>query len=173
MPNLEGFVWAFALLASLEASPPQSARFAVDDLTRVTPTVLATVEPRAGAPASSWIRMYFYSYDLTPIQRQMAVTGRDPALLRNWEAILQITVDPVGAVSAMDLALPGRLCAVVQTNQDAALAVQHFEFDGRHLRLKSKAFSICELKSEDVPRQRFEWDVTLDTHVVAKTSNLQ
>ena len=65
---------------------------------------MATVEPRASAPASSWIRMYFYSYDVTPIQRQMPVTGRDPDLLRNWDAILQITVDPVGAVSAMDLA---------------------------------------------------------------------
>ena len=53
--------------------------------------MLATVEPRAGAPASSWIRMYFYSYDVTPIQRQMPVTGRDPDLLRNWDGILQIT----------------------------------------------------------------------------------
>jgi hypothetical protein len=170
---MESVFWAFAVLLSLEISPAQSARFAVDDLTRVAPTVLATVEPRAGEPASSWIRMYFYSFDLTPIQRQMAVTGRNPVLLRNWEAILQITVAPNGAVSAMDLALPGRVCAVVQTNQDAARAVQHLEFDGRRLRLKSKAFSICDLKFEDVPSQRFEWDVTLDTPVVAKTSNLQ
>jgi hypothetical protein len=170
---MEGFLWAFALLASLETSSAQSARFAVDDLTRATPTVVATVEPRAGAPGSSWIRMYFYPFELTPIQRQMAATGRAPALLRRWEAILQITVDPRGTVSAMDLALPGRPCAVVQTGQDAARAVQHFEFDGARLRLKSKAFSICDLKVEGVPSQRFEWDLTLDTPVIPRASNLQ
>ena len=170
---MEGFFWAFALLASLETSPAQSARFAVDDLSRVTPMVVATVEPRAGVPASSWIRMYFYSSDLTPIQRHMAATGRDPALLRQWEAILQITVGPNGAVSAMDLALPGRPCAVVQTSQDAMRAVQHFQFDGVRLRLKSKAFSICDVKVEGVPSQRFEWDVDLDTSVVARLPNLK
>jgi hypothetical protein len=169
---MEAF-WAFALLTSLELSPAQSARFAVDDLTRVTPTVVATVEPRAGVPGSRWIRMYFYSRDLTPLQRRIAATGRDPGLLRNWEAILQITVDSRGEVAAMDLALPGRVCAVVQTNQDATRAVQHFEFDGTRLQLKSKAFSTCDLKLEDVPSQRFEWDVTLDTVVVARSSNLE
>ena len=170
---MEGFLWAFALLASLETSPAQSARFAVDDLTRVTPTVVATVEPRAGASGSSWIRMYFYSFELTPIERQLAATGRDPDLLRNWEAILQITVDPNGAVSAMDLALPGRPCAVVQTGQDVAKAVQRFQFDGSRLQMKSKAFSICDLNVDGVPSQRFEWDVTLDTFVVARASNLR
>jgi hypothetical protein len=170
---MESFVWAFALLTSLDASPAQSARFAADELTRVTPTVVATVEPRADTPGSSWIRMYFYSFELTPIQRQMAATGRDPALLRNWEAILQMTVDPNGAVSAMDLALPGRPCAVVMTSEDARRAVQHFEFDGWRLRLTSKAFSICDLKVEGVPSQRFEWDVRLDMPVVARASNLK
>lgn len=170
---MESFLWAFALLTSLETSPAQSARFAVDDLTRTTPAVVATVEPRASTPASSWIRMYFYSSDLTPIQRTLAATGRDPALLRKWDAILQITVDPNGNVTAMDLALPGRPCAVVQNRQDASRAVQQFAFDGKRLQLKSKAFSICELKVEGVPSQRFEWDVTLDTSVVAKASNLK
>jgi hypothetical protein len=170
---MEGFVWAFALLTSLETSPAQSARFAVDDLTRVTSTVVATVEPRAGAPGSSWIRMYFYAVELTPIQRQMAATGRDPALRRQWEAILQVTVDPNGKISAMDLALPGRPCAIVQTGQDAARAVQHFEFDGARVRLKSKAFSICDVKVEGVPSQRFEWDVTVDTPLVVRASSLE
>ena len=170
---MDSFFWAFALLATLETSPAQSAQFAVDDLTLVTPTVVATVEPRAGAPASSWIRMYFYSRGLTPIERHLAAIGRDPALLRSWEAIVQITVDPNGHVSAMDLALPGRPCAVVQTSQDAARAVQHFEFNGASLRLKSKAFSICDLKVEGMPSQRFEWDLTLDTPVVARASNLE
>ena len=170
---MEGVFWAFALLASLDTSPAQSARFAVDDLTRVTPSVVAMVEPRAGAPGSSWIRMYFYSFDLTPIQRHLAATGRDPGLLRKWEAILQITVAPDGSVTAMDLALPGRPCAVVQTSQDASRAVQHFAFDGNRLQLKSKAFSICDWKVEGVPSQRFEWDVILDTPVVAKASNLK
>ena len=170
---MESVFWAFAVLASLQTSPAQSARFAVDDLTRVTPSVVATVEPRADAPGSSWIRMYFYSIDLTPIERYLAATGRDPELLRNWETILQITVNQNGAVSAMDMALPGRPCAVAQTSQDAARAVQHFEFDGARLRLKSTAFSICDLKVEGVPSQRFEWDLTLDTPVVARASNLK
>jgi hypothetical protein len=170
---MEGSFWAFALLASLTTSPAQSARFSVDDLTRVTPTVVAMVEPRADAQGSSWIRMYFYSFNLTPIQRHLAAIGRDAALLRKWEAILQITVDPNGNVSALDLALPGHPCAVAQTSQDAARAVQRFEFNGARLRLKSKAFSICDLKVEDVPSQRFEWDVTLDTPVVPRASNLK
>jgi hypothetical protein len=170
---MEGFLWAFALLASLETSPSQSAQFAVDDLARVTPTVVATVEPRADAPGSSWIRMYFYSFELSPVERQLAATGRDPDLLRNWEAILQITVGPNGTVSAIDLALPGRPCAVVQTGQDAAKAVQHFDFNGGRLQLKSKAYSICDLKVEGVPSQRFEWDLTLDTPAVARASNLK
>jgi hypothetical protein len=170
---MEGFLWAFALLTSLETSPAQSARFGVDELTRVTPTVVATVEPRAGAPGSSWIRMYFYSLELTPIQRQRAATGGDPALLRKWEAILQITVDPQGSVSAMDLALPGRPCAIVQTGQDVARAVQHFEFNGARVRMKSKAFSICDVKVEGVPSQRFEWDVTVDTTLVTRVSSLK
>jgi|SRR5262245_7984387 len=169
---MESVFWAFAVLASLETSPAQSARFAVDDLTRVTPSVVATVEPRADAPGSSWIRMYFYSIELTPIERYLAATGRNPELLRNWETILQITVDPNGTVSAMDMALPGRPCAVAQTSQDSARAVQHFEFDGARLQLNSKAFSICDLKVEGVPSQRFEWDLTLDTPVVARASNL-
>jgi hypothetical protein len=170
---MEAAFWAFALLTSLETTPAQAARFAVDDLTRETPAVIATVEPRSGAPASSWIRMSFYSLDLTPLQRHVAAIGRDPALLRHWEAILQLTVDPSGAVSAIDLALPGRPCAVAQTIQDARRAVQQFEFDGARLRLKSKAFSICDLKVEGVPSQRFEWDVTLDTTVVARSPNLR
>lgn len=170
---METALWAFALLTSLETSPAQSARFAVDDLTHNTPTVVATVEPRADTPGSAWIRMYFYSFDLTPIQRYRAATGVDPALMRQWEAILQITVDPNGSVSAMDLALPGRPCAVAQTAQDTARAVQRFEFDGTRLQMKSKAFSICTSKVEGVPSQRFEWDLTLDTPVVARTSNLQ
>ncbi len=170
---MDGFLWAFALLASLETSPAQSARFAVDDLTRVTPTVVATVEPRAGVPGSSWIRMYFYSFALTPIERQIAALGRNPSLLRNWEAILQITVGSNGTVSAMDLALPGRPCAVVQTDRDAKLAVQQFEFDGARLRLRSRAFSICDPRVEDVPSQRFEWDLALDTPVVARASSLK
>lgn len=170
---MEGFLWAFALLTSLETSPAQSARFAVDDQIRVTPTVVATVEPRADAPGSSWIRMYFYAAPLTPIQRHLAATGRAPALLRQWEAILQMTIDPQRNVSGIDLALPGHPCAVAQTSQDAARAVQQFEFDGTRLRLKSKAFSICDLKVEGLPSQRFEWDVELDTPVVARTSSLR
>jgi hypothetical protein len=117
--------------------------------------------------------MYFYSLELTPIQRQLAAMGRASALLRNWEAILQVTVAPDGTVSAMDLALPGRPCAVVQTGQDVMRAVQHFQFDGSRLQMKSKAFSICDLSVDGVPSQRFEWDVTLDTPVVARASSLK
>lgn len=170
---MEGLLWAFALLTSLETSPAQSARFAVDDLTRITPSVVATVEPRSDAPGFAWIRMYFYSLELTPIQRQLAAMGRASTLLRNWEAILQVTVAPDGTVSAMDLALPGRPCAVVQTRRDVMRAVQEFHFDGSRLQMKSKAFSICDLSVDGVPSQRFEWDVTLDTPVVARASNLK
>ena len=103
----------------------------------------------------------------------MAATGRDRALLRSWDAILQFTVDANATVAEMDLALPGYVCGIVQSRRDVALAVQHFQFDGTRLRLKSRAFSVCTLKVEGVPSQRFEWDVDLDTPVVTRTSNLQ
>jgi hypothetical protein len=167
------FFWAFIVLASIERGPVPSAHFAVDHQTRVTPTVIATVEPRAGVRGASWIRLYFYAADLTRTEREMAATGRDPGLLRRWDAILQITVDANASVSEMDMALPGYVCGIVQSPRDAAIAVQDFRFDGARLRLKSKAFSVCDLKVEGVPSQRFEWDVTLDTEVVARASSLQ
>ena len=170
---MELWFWAFIVLASLEGGPAQSARFAVDDLARVTPTVVATVEPRAGVAGASWIRLYFYASELTSTQRQMAATGRDPELLRSWDAILQLTVDANATVSEMDLALPGYVCGVVQTGRDVAIAVQHFQFDGTRLRLKSRAYSVCDRKVEGVPSQRFEWDVDLDTAVIPRASNLQ
>jgi hypothetical protein len=52
-------------------------------------------------------------------------------------------------------------------------AVQNFQFDGSRLQMKSKAFSICDLSVDGVPSQRFEWDVTLDTPVVARASSLK
>jgi len=91
---MEGFLWAFALLASLEASPAQSARFAVDDLTRVTPTVVATVEPRAYASGSSWIRMYFYSFELTPIERQLMGASFIVSITQVSASMLAIRIAP-------------------------------------------------------------------------------
>jgi hypothetical protein len=168
---MASFFWAFTLLATLEG-PSQSARFAVDDLTRVTASAVATVEPRADAPGHSWIRIYFYAFELTASERQLAAIG-DRSVLKKWEAILQLTVDDNHAVSQMDLALPGHLCAIVQTRRDASLVMQNFQFDGSRLRLKSKAFSICDLRQDEIPGQKFEWDVDLDTAVVARASTVR
>jgi hypothetical protein len=169
--SMASFFWAFTLLATLEG-PSQSARFAVDDLTRVAASAFATVEPRADAPGHSWIRIYFYAFELTPTERELAAVG-DRSVLKNWEAILQLTVDESDTVSQMDLALPGHLCAIVQTQRDAALVTQTFQFDGKRLRFKSKAFSVCDLKQDEIPGQKFEWDVDLDTAVVARASTLR
>jgi hypothetical protein len=168
---MASFFWAFTLLATLEG-PSQSARFAVDDLTRVAASAFATVEPRADAPGHSWIRIYFYAFELTASERELAAVG-DRSVLKNWEAILQLTVDANDAVSQMDLALPGHLCAIVQTPRDASLVMQNFQFDGKRLRLTSRAFSLCDLKQDEIPGQKFAWDVDLDTPVIARPSNLR
>lgn len=169
---MEFFVW-LSMLSTLFAPHLQAGRFSVGDDTTTPTTILATVEPRAGAPGYRWLRIYFYSSELTPSQRVMAASGRDEETLRSWAAILQLTVDDEANVSQIDLAVPGHMCTVVQTDSDAEKALQEFQFTGRYLRLKSRAYSVCDLKLLGIPNPTFEWDVALDTPVVARKSRFE
>jgi hypothetical protein len=166
---MEFFLW-LALLPTIVAPHIQAARFDVEGDTTTPATILATVEPSAG---NRLLRIYFYSSELTPSQRAMAASGRDEETLRSWAAIVQLTVDDEATVSKIDLAVPGHMCTVVQTDSDAAKALQEFAFDGRYLTLKSKAYSVCDLKLVGIPNPTFEWDLDLATPVTARKSRFE
>ncbi|HEY7192016.1 MAG TPA: hypothetical protein VH436_35960 [Vicinamibacterales bacterium] len=169
---MEFFLW-LALLPTIVAPHIQAARFDVEGDTTTPATILATVEPNTGAPGYRLLRIYFYSSELTPSQRAMAASGRDEETLRSWAAIVQLTVDDEASVSKIDLAVPGHMCTVVQTDSDAAKALQEFEFNGRYLKLKSKAYSVCDLKLLGIPNPTFEWDLDLATPVTARKSRFE
>ena len=169
---MEFFLW-LALLPTIVAPHIQAARFDVEGDTTTPATIFATVEPSPGVPGYRLLRIYFYSSDLTLSQRLMTASGRDEETLRSWAAILQLTVDDEATVSKIDLAVPGHMCTVVQTDSDALKALQDFQFNGRYLRLKSKAYSVCDLKLLGVANPTFEWELDLATPVVARKSRFE
>ena len=169
---MEFFLWLL-LLPTIIAPHIQAAHFEVEGDAFTPATILATVEPRAGTPGYRWLRIYFYSSELTPSQRVMAASGRDEETLRSWAAIMQLTVDDEATVSQIDLAVPGHMCTVVQTDSDATKALQDFQFNGRYLTLRSKAYSVCDLKLLGSPNPTFEWDVEFNTPVIARKSRFE
>jgi hypothetical protein len=167
---MELLVWLSLMASTLVAPHVAAARFDVDGDTTAPSTILATIEPKAGAPEDKWIRIYFYSSESTaPQQTLIAAT---PDHVRNWAAILQLTVGANATVSQIDLALPGHVCTVAQSGSDAARAIQTFEFDGQSMRLKTNAFSVCDLKLLGIPNPTFSWNVDIDTPLVARPSSL-
>jgi len=169
---MEFFLW-LALLPTVVAPHIQAARFDVEGDTATPATILATVEPRPDAPGYRLLRIYFYSSELTSSQRAMAASGRDEETLRSWAAIVQMTVDDEATVSKIDLAVPGHMCTVVQTDSDATKALQEFQFNGRYLKLRSKAYSVCDLKLLGIPNPTFEWDLDLATPVASRRSRFE
>ena len=169
---MEFFLW-LSLLSTILVPRIDAAQFAVEGDTTTPATILATVEPQAGARGYRLLRIYFYSSELTLAQRVKAASGRDEETLRSWAAIMQLTVDDEATVSKIDLAVPGHMCTVVQTDSDALKALQEFQFNGRYLRLKSRAYSVCDLKLLGVPNPTFEWELDLDTIVIARKSRFE
>ena len=169
---MEFFLW-LALLPTVVAPHLPAARFDVEGDTTTPATILATVEARPDVPGYRLLRIYFYSSELTPSQRAMAASGRDEETLRSWAAIVQLTVDDEAMVSKIDLAVPGHMCTVVQTDSDATKAVQEFQFNGRYLKLRTKAYSVCDLKLPGIPNPTFEWDLDLATPVASRKSRVE
>jgi len=156
--------WTLALLIAASTSSAQSATFRVDCVTSTPSTVVATIQPRPGAPGYSWLRIYFYS-SLTESEREQVERGGTDAHRTHWAAVLQLSLDARSTVWQIDLSLPGHSCTIAESDRDANSALQAFQFDGGRLVLKTKGVHVCDMRSLGISNQRFEWDVSVDTRV--------
>ena len=161
--------WPSALLMAVVVTSAQTAKFGVDGVTTSPPTIVATIEPRMGAPGYSWLRVYFYS-SLAGGDRTNAAKGLFESIGTPWAAALQFTIDKTSTVWQVDLSLPGHTCTIAESDADSRKAFQEFLYDGRRLRLKGKgAVCLCDSLRRRTNRT-FEWDVDFETPVVAKLS---
>jgi hypothetical protein len=158
--------WPSALLLVAAVTSVQTARFGVDGVTTTPSTIVATVQPRIGAPGYSWLRVYFYP-SLTGGERASAAKGLVESIRTAWAAVLQFTVDKTSTVWQIDLSLPGHTCTVAESDADARRAFQEFLYDGRRLRVKGRGSFVCAMRSASVPQRTFEWDVEFETPVIA------
>jgi hypothetical protein len=159
-----GSIAALFTLVTLRADST-NARFSVDGTVSTLSTALATIEPRTGAPGYSWLRIYFYSSQLTADDGARARQGRVESIKTKWSAVLQLTVDKSTTVWQVDLALPGHTCTIAESDRDAKNALQDFAFDGKHVRLRGKGSHVCDMRLLKIPDQTFTWDVDLDSGV--------
>jgi hypothetical protein len=156
---------AAAVAAAVFAASPL-ATFSVDGRATSSSAAVATVQPRAGAPGYSWLRIYFYPSPLAPADAASARSGRVGAIKAKWSAVLQLTVDKSATVWQIDLSLPGHTCTIAESDREAAAALQEFRFDGVRVRLKGKGTRVCDLALLRIPNQTFAWDVDLESAVV-------
>ena len=164
--------WASALLMSVVVTTAQTAKFGVDGVTTSPSTIVATIEPRMGAPGYSWLRVYFYSA-LAGGERTNAAKGLVESIRTPWAAALQFTVDKTSTVWQVDLSLPGHTCTITDSDSGARTAFPEFLYDGRRLRLKGKGSFVCVMGSVGAPNRTFEWEVDFDTPVVARSIPLR
>jgi hypothetical protein len=179
----------FATALVFAASPPltpdsfgTSAQFAVDNNHLSLSSVIATIEPRLGAPGYSWVRIHFYSFP--PAAGDMAgiVRGDLTSMDKKWEkladrhdnsynlsnAIIQLSVDKDYKVWQADMAVPGHGCTIAPFEKDVKNFLQDYRFDGKNLRLKTKGSYVCDMKSMKIPDQTFTWDIDLTIPVYEK-----
>jgi hypothetical protein len=183
------FMLLFATALVVADSPPltpdsfgTSAQFAVDDSHLSLSSVIATIEPRLGAPGYSWVRIHFYSFP--PAAGDMAGIARGDvnSMDKKWEkladkhdnsynvsnAIIQLSIDKDYKVWQADMAVPGRGCTIAPFEKDVKSFLQDYRFDGKNLRLKSKGLYVCDMKSLKIPDQTFTWDIDLNIPVYEK-----
>ena len=157
--------WTCAALAVVALAPVSRGRFSAANVTTISSVAIATIEPRAGAPGYSWLRVYFYSAALTPDDRAAAAQGRERSIKARWSAVLQLTMDKDRKLTQLDLSVPGHQCTVADSQRELDQAFQTLQFDGTHLRLVGKGTHVCDMRSMGIPNQTFTWDVDLDTSV--------
>ena len=159
-----------------------SAQFAVDNNHLSLSSVVATIEPRLGAPGYSWVRIHFYSFP--PAAGDMAGIARGvvDSMDKKWEkladrhdnsynlsnAIIQLSVDKDYKVWQADMAVPGHGCTIAPFEKDVKSFLQDYKFDGKILRLKSKGLYVCDMKFLKIPDQKFTWDIDLNIPVYEK-----
>jgi hypothetical protein len=159
------------------------ANFSVDGTALALSNAIATIEPRAGAPGYSWLRIYFYAFAPTADDVAAARQGSVAAMERRWQqlaatptayntgrAVVQLSVDQDFKVWQVDLSVPGHSCTIAPDAPDVQKFLQAYRFDGSKLRLKSARSFVCDLKFMKVPDQTYTWAIDLDTPVFAKAA---
>jgi len=158
-----------------------NAKFSVDSAAMSLSSVVATIEPRLGAPGYSWLRINFYSFPLTAEDVAAVATGNIEPLEKRWKgvasdpkaynvshAMLQLSVDAAFKVWQVDMSMPGHGCTVAPFEEDVRSFLQGYKFDGKRLALKSKGSHVCDMKALGIPNQTFRWDVDVNIPVFAK-----
>jgi hypothetical protein len=158
--------WKCAVLLFVTVGSSPTATFSVDGVATVSSTVVATVQPRSGAPGFSWLRIYFYPSALSVSDASGAAAGRVDSIKAKWNAVLQLTVGQDRRVWQVNLSLPGHTCTIAESDRDANKALQQFQFDGTHLRLKTDGSHVCDMKFMGIPDQTFRWTVDLPSSIV-------
>jgi hypothetical protein len=156
------------------------AQFSVDGTAMSLSTAVATVEPRAGAPGYSWLRIYFYSFPVAPGDVASIVNGNVKPLEKKWEkkadrpadyntshAVIQLSMDSAFKVWQVDMSIPGSGCTIAPSEPEAKKFLQEYHFDGKTLRLRSKGAYVCQMK----PPRTFRWDINLDIPVFSKAAS--
>jgi hypothetical protein len=176
----------FAAGSSIVAQPAfapsdfhTSARFSIDADALSLSTGVATIEPRA--QGYRWLRVYFYSFPLTPADVAGAMKGNVDSMERKWtskagnpkdynhsHAVLQLTVDRDRKVTQVDLSVPGHTCTIAGSTGEAAKALPGYQFDGKRLTLKGKGSFICDMSFAKSPNRTYGWDLDLDIPVFEK-----
>jgi hypothetical protein len=135
-----------SILAQEPAPAPETfhtaARFSVDSDVLRFRTAVAFTEPHARDNTSSWIRIYFYAFDLTAAdviglshgtmdglelhRKQPSPGGPD---VNHSRAALHFLLDKDSKLSNASLEVPGLTCTIVVEASTATTAVQTFRFD--------------------------------------------
>jgi hypothetical protein len=160
----------YAVVMTVMLGAGSNARFSVAGTASTSSVIVATTQPRTGAPGYSWLRIYFYPSTLSTDDKAAATTGRVASIKAKWSAVLQLTVDKDLKVWQVDLSLPGHTCTIAESDRDAKNLLQELQLSGKRVRLKSKGSHVCDLKSLGMPKETYEWDVDLDIPVVGNAS---
>jgi hypothetical protein len=149
-----------------------AARFSVDsDVLRLR-TAVAFAEPHARVNTFSWIRLYFYAFDLSAadvsglsrgstdgLERRRMLPSPGGPDMNHSRAALHFLLDKDWKLSNASLEVPGLTCTIVVEASTAAAAVQTFRFDGRQLQVKAKGATVCDLTAIKGGKRPISWDV--------------
>jgi hypothetical protein len=158
-----------------------AARFSAGADVLQLQTAIAIAEPHARHNGFSWIRIYFYAFDLSAadvagvssgniegLERRRTQAARGGPDLNHSRAALHFLLDKNSRLSNASLEVPGLTCTIVVDAASAAKAVQIFETDGRQLRVKAKGTAVCDLTSVNGEKRSMSWDVDVNVPVFVK-----
>ena len=176
----------FVPVLAQEAPPsPQafhtSARFSAGSDVLQLQTAVAIAEPHASVKNFSWIRLYFYAFELTrpdvlslstgsidaPERRRIQAEPGGPDL-NHSRAVLHFLLDKDSTLSNASLEVPGLTCTIVVEPSTATKAIQTFQLDERQLQVKAKGTTVCDLTSIGGGKRPMSWDVDVNVPVFAK-----